>query len=148
MILSLRAALAATAFVPALTLSAEAHAQAFYLQEQSARAAGRAFSGEVADTGAASLWWNPAAIADTGEREVAISAAAILPRGKVIDRGTVIRRPRQPFAAVGGDGVSRNPINKGVLPSGAIALPLTDRIAVGLAVTSPYSFTTNYDENS
>ena len=148
MIFSFRAALAATVVVYSLTLSAQAHAQAFYLQEQSARAAGRAFSGEVADTGAASLWWNPAAIADTNEREVTISAAAILPRGKVIDQGTLIRRPGQLFAPVGGDGVARNPINKGVLPSGAIALPLTDRIAVGLAVTSPYSFTTNYDENS
>lgn len=70
---SFRAALAATVVVYSLTLSAQAHAQAFYLQEQSARAAGRAFSGEVADTGAASLWWNPAAIADTNEREVTIS---------------------------------------------------------------------------
>ncbi|TKW74634.1 MAG: hypothetical protein DI610_06285 [Staphylococcus hominis] len=46
---SFRAALAATVVVYSLTLSAQAHAQAFYLQEQSARAAGRAFSGEVAD---------------------------------------------------------------------------------------------------
>ena len=43
--------------------SGAAHASAFYLQEQSVKGAGRAFSGEVADQGPESLWWNPAAIA-------------------------------------------------------------------------------------
>lgn len=125
-----------------------AHAQAFYLQEQSARGAGRAFSGEVADTGPQSLWWNPAAIADIESVEAAIAASAILPRGKVVDDGTVIRRPGQQFAPIGGNAVSKNPINNGVLPSGAVAMPLGERVAIGLAVTSPYSFTTNYDADS
>lgn len=125
-----------------------AHAQAFYLQEQSARAAGRAFSGEVADTGASSLWWNPAAVADADRAEVTLAASAVLPKGKVNDAGTLIRRPGQPFAPVGGNPVSRDPINNGVVPSGAIALPLARGIVAGLALTSPYSFTTNYDADS
>ena len=58
-----RAALSVAASMTGLVVAGSAHAQAFYLQEQSTRAAGRAFSGETADTGAASLWWNPAAIA-------------------------------------------------------------------------------------
>lgn len=139
--------LSATA-ASSLAMSGAAHAQAFYLQEQSARAAGRAFSGEVADTGASSLWWNPAAIAGSTEAEVALSASAILPHGDVADRGTLIRRPGQTFVPVGGDANSRNPINNGVLPSGAIAVPLGDRVAIGLAVTSPYSFTTDYAATS
>lgn len=125
-----------------------AHAQAFYLQEQSARAAGRAFSGEAADTGAASLWWNPAAIADAAESEVVLNASLILPRGQVVDTGTRIARPGQPATAVGGDPISRNPINNGVLPSGAIAVPVARGVALGVAVTSPYSFTTDYPANS
>jgi len=126
-----------------------AHGQAFYLQEQSARGAGRAFSGEVADTGAASLWWNPAAIADAERIEVNLNASGILPRGEVVDTGTLIRRPGgQPATAIGGETTSRNPINNGVLPSGAIAVPLGHRIALGLAVTSPYSFTTDYSSSS
>ncbi len=125
-----------------------ANAQAFYLQEQSARGAGRAFSGEAADTGADSLWWNPASIAGMDQAEVSIHAAAILPRGDVSDRGTVIARPGQPAAPVGGDAVTHNPINNGVLPSGAIAIPITDRMAFGLAVTSPFSFTTDYPASS
>jgi long-chain fatty acid transport protein len=138
----------ATALTGSLGFAASANAQAFYLQEQSARAAGRAFSGEAADTGAASLWWNPASIAGMTEGEATISGSLILPHGEVTDTGTLIRRPGGTFAPVGGDTTTRNPINKGVLPSGAIAIPLGDRVALGLAVTSPYSFTTDYPETS
>ena len=49
-----RAALSVAASMTGLVVAGSAHAQAFYLQEQSTRAAGRAFSGETADTGAAS----------------------------------------------------------------------------------------------
>jgi len=129
-------------------LAGTAHGQAFYLQEQSARGAGRAFSGEAADTGPSSLWWNPSAIAGITDPEAAVAVSVILPRGKVIDTGTLIRRPGQTFTPVGGDPVARNPINNGVLPSGAIAVPLSDRLAVGLAVSSPYSFTTDYPATS
>lgn len=140
--------LVATTLVSVFGLQGVAYADAFYLQAQSARGAGRAFSGETADTGAASLWWNPAAIAGIRDGSATLNATAILPKGDVVDNGTLIRRPGQTFAPVGGQTVSSDPINKGVLPSGAVAYPLTDRIAVGLSVTSPFSFTTNYDANS
>ncbi len=143
-----RAALSVAASMTGLVVAGSAHAQAFYLQEQSTRAAGRAFSGETADTGAASLWWNPAAIAGIEKAEASANVSLILPKGDVVDNGTVIRRPGGTFAPVGGSSTSRDPINKGVLPSGAIAVPLGDRLAVGLAVTSPYSFTTDYSADS
>ena len=131
----------------AFTMAAQANAQAFYLQEQSVRAQGRAFSGEAADTGVDSLWWNPASIGGMEGGEAAVHASAIIPRGKVVDQGTVIVRPGQRPASVGGDPSARNPINKGVLPSGAVAYGF-GRLAVGLAVTAPYNFTTNYDADS
>lgn len=140
--------LAVSALVSAFGFASTAYADAFYLEAQSARGAGRAFSGEGADTGPSSLWWNPAAIAGIRDGSAAISATAILPKGDVIDNGTVIRRPGQAFAPVGGNGTSRDPINNGVVPSGAVAYPLTDRIAIGVSVTSPFSFTTNYENNS
>ncbi len=125
-----------------------AHGQAFYLQEQSTRGQGRAFSGEGADTGASSLWWNPASIAGMERGEAVLGASAIIPKGDVVDTGTLIRRPGQTFQPVGGNRVSSDPINRGVVPSGAVAFPLNDRVAVGLAVTSPYSFTTEDEANS
>lgn len=140
--------LAVSALASVIGFHGVAHADAFYLEAQSARGAGRAFSGEGADTGAASLWWNPSAIAGITAGSATISATAILPKGDVIDNGTLIRRPGQSFAPVGGNGTASDPINNGVLPSGAIAFPLTDRVAIGLAVTSPFSFTTEYASDS
>jgi long-chain fatty acid transport protein len=128
-----------------MTVSGTAEAAGFYLQEQSVRGWGRANSGEVADQGAASLWWNPAAIAGSTEKEAAFGATAIFPRGRVGDDGTLIDRPGVPPAPVGGIGELRDPIVRGVAPHNAFALPLGKRIALGLAVTAPFSFTSDYD---
>ena len=57
-------------------VAAPAFAGSFYLQEQSVRGAGRAFSGEAADRGVGSLWWNPASIARSG-RELSVGLHAI-----------------------------------------------------------------------
>ena len=147
MSLRLKASLLASAIIGAFGFATVAHAQAFYLQEQSARGAGRAFSGEVADTGPQSLWWNPASIAGMERGEAAINASVIRPKGDVVNNGTVIRRPGGQFAPVGGDQLAKDPIDNGILPSGQIAIPFGP-VAIGMAVTSPYSFTTDYDSTS
>ena len=134
-----------TAMLIVTALEAPAVAAGFYLQEQSVRGWGRANSGEVADQGAASLWWNPAAIAGATGPEAAFGATGILPRGRVSDSGTLIDRPGLAAAPVGGISQLSDPIQRGVAPSNAFALPLGERIAVGLAVTAPFSFTSDYD---
>ncbi|HEX4739392.1 MAG TPA: outer membrane protein transport protein [Allosphingosinicella sp.] len=133
-----------TAVAAALTAAAPARAGGFYLQEQSVRGWGRANSGEVADQGPASLWWNPAASGDSGNG-VSLGAVGIFPTGDVRDQGTLIQRPGQGSAPVGGLGEQRNPIQQGVLPNGAAALRLGGGLSVGLAITSPFSFTSKYD---
>ncbi len=134
-----------TAAILIMTVSGTAQAAGFYLQQQSVRGWGRANSGEVADQGAASLWWNPAAIAGATESEAAFGAVGILPSGTVDDSGTLIDRPGAPPVPVGGLSRLHDPIVKGVAPHNAFVLPLGDRIAVGLAVTAPFSFTSDYD---
>jgi len=143
-----RAILVATASIVAAAVGSSANAAAFYLQEQSIRGAGRAFSGEAADQGAASLWWTPAAIGGMAGGDAVLGVSQIMPRGRVDNVGTVIVRPGQAPAPVGGNQSSRNPIDNGTLPSGAIAYAITPRLSLGLAVTSPFSFTTNYENNS
>ena len=81
---------AVTAISSFCAFAGPASAQAFYLQEQSARAAGRAFSGEAADTGPSSLWWNPASIAGIKGVQADISASLILPDGEAMDRRSVV----------------------------------------------------------
>src|SRR6185369_17654338 len=100
-------------------IASSAHAAAFYLQEQSVRGAGRAFSGEGADQGAASLWWNPAAIGGMTGGDATLGISEIMPRGRVDNEGTIIVRPGQDPAPVGGNQSSHNPIDDGTLPSGA-----------------------------
>jgi long-chain fatty acid transport protein len=139
---------AGTALLSLVGFAQAANAQAFYLQEQSARGAGRAFSGEAADTGSASIWWNPASIGGIEGGDATIGVSAILPSGEVADNGTLIVRPGGTPAPVGGNGVTRNPINNGVLPSGAVAVALNDRVALGLAISAPYNFTTDYPADS
>jgi long-chain fatty acid transport protein len=146
--ISKRALFAATVSVLAGGIASSANAAAFYLQEQSVRGAGRAFSGEGADQGAASLWWNPASIGGMTGGDVSLGVSEIMPRGDVHNNGTVIVRPGQAPAPVGGDADSHNPINNGTLPSGAIAYALTPRLSIGLSVTSPFSFTTDYAATS
>lgn len=132
----------------ALAGAAPALAGGFYLQDQSAKGTGRAYSGEVADQGADSLWYNPAAIGGLDGGSAAINATAILPRADVANVDTLIVRPGQAPAPVGGDQLTRNPINNGVVPSGAIAHSLGHGLAVGLAITAPFNFTTQYPATS
>jgi long-chain fatty acid transport protein len=129
-------------------MAVPAMAGGFYLQDQSTKASGRAFSGEVADQGAESLWWNPASIGGLEGGSAAISVTAILPRADVANTGTLIVRPGQAPAPVGGDQIAHNPINNGVLPSGAIAHGIGSHLSVGLAITAPYNFTTQYSTSS
>jgi long-chain fatty acid transport protein len=91
------------------------------------------------------LWWNPAAIGWDERSSASFGATAIVPNGRVEDAGTQIDRPGVAPVPVGGTPVQRDPVQKGVLPASAAALRLTDTLALGLAISSPYSFTTDYD---
>ena len=132
-------------------IAGQAHAAAFYLQEQSTKAVGRAFSGEVSEQGAQQQWWNPAAIGGITGIETYQGITAILPHANSTDRGTTVQGPTLFGGAtsdVGGSSNQHNPVNNGYLPNGGFAIPLGDKFAFGFTVTSPYSFTTNYDKDS
>lgn len=131
-----------------LMFASQAAAAGFYLQEQSARGTGRAYSGEVADKGVASVWWNPAALAGIDRSEVYGSISGILINSEVNDDGSTITRPGQAAAPVGGRSDIDDPINNGVLPSLGGAWKLTDRVTLGLSVASPFSFTSYYGGDS
>jgi long-chain fatty acid transport protein len=128
-----------------LNVSAPANAAAFYLQEQSVRGWGRANSGETADQGPASLWWNPAAIGGIDGTKVSFGATGFLPVGRIRDNATLIARPVVAPVPVGGAPVMADPVQRGVAPNFGLAIPVGQKIALGLSVTSPFSFTTDYD---
>jgi long-chain fatty acid transport protein len=133
--------LALTAATAALAL--DARAGGFYLQEQSARGTGRAYSGEVADQGVQSLWWNPAAIARSG-REAYVGANGIFVDGKSEDDGSSITFPGGRTFPVGGQPRGFNPVLPGLAPNLAIVAPVGSAFAVGLSLATPFDFATKY----
>lgn len=126
------------------TLAGSAHAAGFYLQEQSVRGAGRAYSGEAADTGVSSLWWNPAAIGWNTQREVYVGAHGVLVDADVNNDGSTITYPGRVTVPVRGEPRAFKPIQNGIAPNAAIAWPIRDGLVVGLSLAAPYNFTTKY----
>ena len=146
--------LAATAAVAAL-IAPQAQAAGYYLQEQSVKGVGRAFSGEAADKGAASLWWNPASIVGIKETpegenkgEAYVGLHGVFVDATVTDDGSTITYPGGLTLPVRGEPRAFNPIQSGAAPNFAVAMPIGDRFAVGLSVAAPFNFTTEYRRNS
>lgn len=128
-------------------ISGQAHAGAFFIADQSTKATGRAYSGETAEQGAQQMGFNPAAIGGITGIQQYIGFTALLPHADAVNRGTTYTQPGllggRTVPVTGASG--HNPINNGYLPNGGVAAPITSKIAVGFTMTSPYSFTTNYD---
>lgn len=146
-----RTSLAAGVALLALAAASQAAASAFYLQEQSVRGSGRAYSGEVADKGVGSLWWNPAAIAGIQRNEAYFGLNAIQVNSKVVNTGSTITRPVPPAGVttpIGGANTAFDPINDGVVPNFGAAFKINDRLSVGVSVAAPYNFTTEYNPDS
>jgi long-chain fatty acid transport protein len=140
-----------------LFFAAQANAGGFYLQEQSVKANGRAWSGEAAESGVQQLWWNPAAIGGMTGKEAFFGTTVIQPTAKVNNIGTTVIRPTllvgttvvpTSTRAVGGVQSFENPIENGVLPTGGFAMALNDKVAIGVIMSSPFSVTTDYDPDS
>lgn len=146
-----RISLAAGVALATLVVASQASAAAFYLQEQSVRGAGRAYSGEVADRGAASLWWNPASIAGLDKNEIYGGVHLVQVDSQVNNVGSTLTRPVIPgglTTPVGGEPYAGGPINNGIVPNFAGAFRVNDKLAVGLTVAAPYNFTTDYNSRS
>jgi long-chain fatty acid transport protein len=152
--------LLAAGAVTALAAAGQAQAAAFYLQEQSTKAIGRAFSGEVSEMGAQQQWWNPAAVGGISGMQSYVGFSAILPTADATNIGSTVQRPGLNLSGltgipglptvlgandpVGGNQNVHNMVNNGYLPNGGFAIPLPGGFAFGFTATSPYSFTTNY----
>jgi long-chain fatty acid transport protein len=139
---------AASGAAISIAMAGQASAAAFYLQEQSVKGLGRAYSGESADVGAESLWWNPAAIAEIQGGEVYGGLNGVFSNSSVSDAGSTIQRPLQPATSVGGASTARDPLKAGVVPNFDAAWRMNEHWAIGLAVSAPFDFVTKYDASS
>ena len=129
----------------AVGAAGQAHAAGFYLEDQSTKASGRAFSGEAADMGAASIWYNPAAIAGITSSEIEGSITPILVDARISDSGSTITQGGV-TRPIGGQPNAFKPVELGVIPASAFAYRINDQWSVGMSITSPFSFATKYDD--
>jgi long-chain fatty acid transport protein len=140
-----RAALA----VLVVALAGEASAGSFAVDAISARGLGRANSGEVADTGAESLFWNPAGIA-RAPRELMFGGDWTSVSETIQDNGSTITRPIAPggfTTPVGGTQHITKGYRSYAAPVGAISLPIGDTFAVGLSVDKPFRLKGDFGVN-
>lgn len=132
-----------------VALAGEASAGSFAVDAISARGLGRANSGEVADTGAESLFWNPAGIA-RAPRELMFGGDWTSVSETIQDSGSTITRPIAPggfTTPVGGTQRISKGYQSYAAPVGAISLPIGDTFAVGLSVDKPFRLKGDFGVN-
>lgn len=124
-----------------LSFSAPAFAAGFYIQEQSVRGLGYAFSGSTTSIDDAStIYFNPAGMTKLDGAQVNLGVHALLPDADISDRGTTA-----PGAlAVGGE--SGNPYEISPIPNFYGALPVTDKLWLGIGVSAPFGLGSDYDD--
>jgi len=128
-----------------VVIASQAHAAGFILQEQSVKASGRAFAGEVAMADDVSvMFYNPAGLTALDGAQATTGAYAIIPSAKLTDGGSSLAIGPFPSMPVGGDTSGQG---FSAQPAGYIyaAAPVSDDLWFGLAVTVPFGLKNNYE---
>ncbi|HIE4015862.1 TPA: outer membrane protein transport protein [Pseudomonas aeruginosa] len=123
-------------------IPAESQAAAFQLKEKSAKAQGRSFAGSISTRGDASVIAdNPAAMRLLDGRLLQVDLTAVDYSIKFDGAGgDALRRPLS-----GGNGGDAGKL--GAVPAAYFYTPVGDRMHLGLSLTAPFGFSTEYDRN-
>ncbi|MDB5544879.1 MAG: 47 kDa outer membrane protein precursor [Hyphomicrobiales bacterium] len=123
----------------ALSLSAitgAAQAGGFALREQSAIGLGNAFAGSAAGgSGLASMYWNPATMADFAGLQSSVSLFAVVPYSEITPTGGFLPTAfgKTPTGDIAQDAA---------LPASYTTWQITDKIWLGLAINTPFGLVT------
>lgn len=128
--------------VCAMAVSAGANAAGFYIQEQSVRGLGSAFSGSTTTLDDAStIYFNPAGMTKLEGMQMQAGANLLIPNAKIKNNGSTV-----PAAfAVGGP--SGNPYDPTPVPNGFFSYQLTNSLWAGVGVTAPFGLGSDYGDN-
>ncbi len=124
----------------AATLSA--NAAGFYIQEQSVKGLGAAFSGSTTSIDDAStVYFNPAGMTKLDRPQINAGVNLIIPNADIDNTGTTV--------PAGNTLVSKdNPYDPTPVPNLYAVAPINDQIWVGLGVSAPFGLGSDYGENS
>lgn len=139
-----RGTLASVVAGAAAFMSVSAQGAGFALQEQSVKASGRAFAGEVAMADDASvMFYNPAGMTQLAGPQVYAGAYAIIPKAKLSDGGSTLAIGPFPSIPVGGLSAEQG---FSAQPAGYMygAAPIGEGLWAGIAVTVPFGLKNDY----
>ena len=123
-------------------ISSGANAAGFYLQEQSVRGLGSAFSGSTTNLDDAStIFFNPAGMTKLDGLQAQGGVHVLLPSSDLDDTGTT--SGPSGGLPVGGD--SSNPYSASPVPNGFLSYQVSDKLWAGIGLTAPYGLSSEYD---
>lgn len=121
--------------------SASANAAGFYIQEQSVRAQGAAFSGSTTTLNDASvIYYNPAGMTKLNGTQIQTGVHVISPTADLDDTGTT-----GPTAVGTNDG--GNPYDPTPVPNLHLSHQINNQWWMGLSVSAPFGLANEYDPN-
>lgn len=123
-------------------IASSANAAGFYIQEQSVRGLGSAFSGSTTTLDDAStVYFNPAGMTNLQGIQMQAGVNVIMPDSKITNQGTT-SGPSGGLAVGGG---SKNPYDPTPVPNGFISYQINEQFWAGLGVTAPFGLGSDYD---
>jgi long-chain fatty acid transport protein len=141
----MKSGILATAFVfsSLAMFSGNAFAAGFYIQEQSVKGLGYAFSGSVTSIDDAStIFFNPAGMSDLDRAQLNAGVHLIVPHSDLDNTGSTFLG-----APVGGSD-NGNPYDPSPVPNFFIAAPFADgRFWAGIGVTAPFGLGSDYGDD-
>jgi long-chain fatty acid transport protein len=124
----------ASAFAILCTLAAQAHASGFHIDEQDARATGRAGAVTANPKNASAIYYNPAGIAELS--------------GVQLDVGTSLVAPTGSFTAADGSSNVAADNRIFVLPQVYLSVRASDVLALGVGFTTPFGLALDWPATS
>lgn len=136
-------ALASVSLTALLTFAAPpAQAAGFYIQEQSVRGLGSAFSGSTTTLNDAStVYFNPAGMTALEQDQAQFGAHILIPKSSMKNLGSTI-----PAGGAGANNDGGNPYKPTPVPNGFVAHQAADGLWVGVGMTAPFGLGSEYRE--
>lgn len=128
--------------VGVMAFAASANAAGFYIQEQSVRGLGSAFSGSTTTLDDAStIYFNPAGMTKLQGLQVQGGVNVLIPNAKVKNNGTTAAP-----GSTGIGGASGNPYDPTPVPNGFVSYQATNNLWLGVGVTAPFGLGSDYGD--
>jgi long-chain fatty acid transport protein len=136
-------------FGVALGFCAAAHAGSFQLNEASAKSLARANAGAAsANKDASANFYNPALLTDVKKPAFLLGGTDYIIRGEFSKFSATDAAGRPLSGDNGGNMGDHNRLGSGQSPILAFAMPLSDKLALGIALETPFGLNTTFDGTS